>query len=61
MTTTFAIPAKALNQARFRAEAGPAPHLMRGIQVSKIMVPCLRRYGVWIPAGVHPALYTWRE
>jgi len=29
------------------AEAEPAPHLMRGIQF--LMVPCLRRDGVWIP------------
>ena len=32
----------------------PAPHLIRGNPVSKIMVPCLRRDGVWIPAGVYP-------
>ena len=43
------------------AQAELAPHLMRGIQGSKILVPCLRRDGVWIPAGVHPVLNTGRE
>jgi hypothetical protein len=32
-----------------------APHLMRGIHVSILMVPCFRRDGVWIPAIVYPA------
>jgi hypothetical protein len=39
----------------------PAPYLIRGNPVSKIMVPCLRRDGVWIPAGVYPVLDTGQE
>jgi hypothetical protein len=40
---------KMVDQLVILAETEPAPHLMRGIQVFKIMVPCLRRDGVWIP------------
>ncbi len=40
------------------------PHLMRhpgfpvetGTQFLMFMVPCFRRDGVWIPAGVYPVL-----
>ena len=39
----------------------PAPYSIRGNPVSKIMVPCLRRDGVWIPAGVYPVLDTGQE
>ena len=34
------------------------PYLIRRNPVSKIMVPCIRRDGVWIPAGVYPVLDT---
>jgi hypothetical protein len=39
----------------------PAPYLIRGNPVSKILVPCFRRDDAWIPAAVYPVLDTGQE